>query len=160
MPMGSQAVGPQALVGPEPIAPQALGWTGFGAAMPMTSGALSTPLIVPQGITAPALMGAIAARRGLPQGPTNDHDVEELLYDAMELLPGAGDVEVRCEGGRVTLSGTVPHKRIKHDLGELAWAIPAINDVQNTVTITGKRRSRPFGRETEPQGAAQARKQS
>jgi len=99
-------------------------------------------------------------RRGLPQGPTNDHDVEELLYDAMELLPGASDVEVRCEGGRVTLTGSVPHKRIKRDVGELAWAIPAISDVLNNVTITGRRRSRPFGRENEQQQAAQSRKQS
>jgi hypothetical protein len=67
---------------------------------------------------------------------------------------------VRCEGGRVSLTGNVPHKRIKRDLGELAWAIPAINDVQNTITITGRRRSRPFGREGEQQQAAQTRKQS
>jgi hypothetical protein len=122
---------------------------------------LSTPLIVPDGITAPALIAAVAARRGLHQGPTNDHDVEELVYDAMELLPGTSDVEIRCEGGRVTLTGTVPHKRIKHDLGELAWAIPAINDVQNTVSISGRRRSRGLGRDNEPQGGGQQpRKQS
>jgi BON domain-containing protein len=121
---------------------------------------LTTPLVIPDGVTAPALLAAIAMRRGLPQGPANDHDVEELLYDAMELLPGASDVEVRCEGGRVTLTGNVPHKRIKRDIGELAWAIPAISDVQNTVTITGRRRSRPFGRETEQQQAGQGRKQS
>jgi hypothetical protein len=78
----------------------------------------------------------------------------------LELLPGSSDVEVRCEGGRVNLTGNVPHKRIKRDVGELAWAIPAINDVQNTVTITGRRRSRPFGREGEQPQAAQSRKQS
>ena len=59
---------------------------------------------------------------------------------------------MRCEGGRVTVTGNAPHKRIKHDVGELAWAIPAINDVQNTITITGRRRSRAFGRDAEPQG--------
>jgi hypothetical protein len=133
----------------------------LGGGIPIPPSPLSTPLVVPNGVTAPALMAAIAARRGLPQGPTNDHDVEELLYDAMELLPGAADVEVRCEGGRVNLTGSVPHKRIKRDVGELAWAIPAINDVQNTVNITGRRRSRPFGREAEPQPApGQGRKQS
>ena len=106
-------------------------------------------------------MSAVAVRRGLPQGPTNDHDVEELIYDALELIPGAADVEVRCESGRVTLTGNVPHKRIKHDVGELAWAIPAINDVQNTITITGRRRSRAFGRDAEQQGGTQQqRKQS
>ena len=30
----------------------------------------------------------------------------------------------------------------KRDIGEIAWAIPAINDVQNTITIAPRRRSR------------------
>src|SRR5262245_41463552 len=147
----------------EPMTSRPLGWStaGLNTGLPMTSVPLSTPLVVPDGVTAPALMATIAVRRGLPQGPANDHDVEELLYDATELLPGSSDVEVRCEGGRVTLTGNVPHKRIKRDIGELAWAIPAISDVQNNVTITGRRRSRPFGREAEQQAAAsQSRKQS
>jgi hypothetical protein len=59
------------------------------------------------------------------------------------------------------LTGNVPHKRVKRDLGELVWAIPAINDVLNNVTITGRRRSRPFGREAaEQQPPGQSRKQS
>jgi hypothetical protein len=67
---------------------------------------LSTPFVVPDGITASALLAMIGLRRGQPQGPANDQDVGEFIYDAVELLPGAGDVEVRCEGGRVTLSGS------------------------------------------------------
>jgi BON domain len=148
---------------PDPMTSRTLGWPGttIGTGPAISPPPLSTPLVLPDGVTAPALMAAIAVRRGLPQGPTNDHDVEELLYDAMELLPGSSDVEVRCESGRVTLTGNVPHKRIKRDVGELAWAIPAINDVQNTVTITGRRRSRPFGRENEQQQPpGQTRKQS
>jgi hypothetical protein len=151
---------PQATMTPPSMTtPITLSPTG-GNTPAITTLPLTTPLVIPDGVTAPALLAAIAMRRGLPQGPTNDHDVEELLYDAMELLPGASDVEVRCESGRVTLTGNVPHKRIKRDIGELAWAIPAINDVQNTVTITGRRRSRPFGRENEQQPAGQSRKQS
>jgi hypothetical protein len=157
--IANPVVAPQGVGAPEPIAARPFDWAGFGG-MPMASGPLSTPLVVPQGVTAPALIAAVAARRGIPQGPANDHDVEELLYDALELLPGAADVEVRCEGGRVTLTGSVPHKRIKRDVGELAWAIPAINDVQNTIAITGRRRSRAFGRENESQPGAQGRKQS
>ena len=141
---------------PEPVASPPIGW-GSPAA-PVIAGPLLGPFI--NGMSAQALMAAVAVRRGLPQGPTNDHDVEELLYDALELLPGAGDVEVRSEGGRVTLTGNVAHKRIKHDVGELAWAVPAITDVQNTVAITGRRRSRALGREPEAQGGAQARKQA
>lgn len=49
------------------------------------------------GITAPALLAAVAMRRGQPQGPTNDDEVEDFLYDTLELIPGAADVEVRCE---------------------------------------------------------------
>jgi len=136
-----------------------LGWGSLGSAM--IAGPLRQAFTIPDGVSASALIATVAIRRGLPQGPTNDQEVEELLYDALELLPGASDVEVRCEGGRVALTGNVPHKRIKHDVGELAWAIPAINDVQNTVTMTGRRRSRAFGREAEtPGGTTTPRKQS
>lgn len=115
---------------------------------------------LPPGITAPAVLAVIAMRRGQTQGPANDQDIEEFIYDALELLPGTNDVEVRAEGGRVTLTGSVQQKRLKRDVGEIAWAIPSINDVINNVTIATRRRSRTSGREGEPQqpGAA-ARKQ-
>jgi hypothetical protein len=117
-------------------------------------------LDVPAGVTAPALLTFVALRRGQPQGPSNDHEVEDFIYDAFELLPGTADVEVRCEGGRLTLTGSVQHKRVKRDLGEIAWAIPVLLDVQNNVTIVSRRRTRPANREAEsPQGAA-SRKQS
>ena len=94
------------------------------------------------GVTAPALLMAVAMRRGQPLGPTNDQEVEDFVYDAFDLLPGTNDVEVRVEGGRAVLTGAVPHKRLKRDVGEIAWAIPTLNDVQNNVTITARRRSR------------------
>ena len=94
------------------------------------------------GVTAPALLTAVAMRRGQPLGPANDQEIEDFIYDALDLLPGTNDVEVRVEGGRATLTGAVPHKRLKRDVGEIAWAIPTLNDVQNTVTITARRRSR------------------
>ena len=59
-------------------------------------------------------------------GPTNDNEIEEFIYDAFEFLPSSNDVE--------------PHKRLKRDVGEIAWAIPAISDVQNNVTIAARRR--------------------
>jgi hypothetical protein len=110
------------------------------------------------GVTAPALLTAVAMRRGQPLGPTNDQETEDFIYDALDLLPGATEVEVRCEGGRATLTGTVSQKRLKRDIGEIAWAIPTLNDVQNNITITARRRSRSASREGEPQAAA-ARKQ-
>jgi hypothetical protein len=80
------------------------------------------------------------------------------MYDALEYLPGATDVEVRCEsGGRITLTGNVAHKRLKHDVGEIAWTIPAVSDVQNNLTITARRRRSP--RESEGAQPGGARKQ-
>ena len=105
------------------------------------------------GVTAPVLLATVAMRRGQPLGPTNDHEIEDFLYDALDLLPGATDVEVRCEGGRATFTGSVPHKRVKRDIGEIAWAVPTLNDVQNNITIAARRRSRPPGREAEAAAA-------
>ncbi len=136
-----------------------LGGFGLGAG-PLIAGPLSTPFAVPGSVTAHTLLAAVAMRRGQPQGPTSDQDVEEFIYDALELLTGAGDVEVRSEGGRVSLTGSVPHKRIKRDAGELAWTIPGITDVNNTITITARRRSRAFTREAEAPPSGQSRKQS
>jgi hypothetical protein len=112
---------------------------------------------VPYGPSARMLLGAVAARRGQPMGPTNDHENEEFLYDALDFI-GASDVEVRVEGGRATLTGTVAHKRLKRDAGELAWAMPSVSDVQNTVTIAGRRRQRIGVRDAESQSAAPSRK--
>jgi BON domain len=112
----------------------------------------STPIV-----TAPALLGAIALKRGQPTGPSNDHEIEDFLYDALELLTGTNDVEVRCEGGRVTLTGNVPQKRLKRDIGEIAWALPTINDVQNNLTIASRRRQRS-GRDSDQSSNPASRK--
>ena len=109
-------------------------------------------------VTASSLLTAVAQRRGQPQGPVNDHEVEEFIYDALDLLPGTTDVEVRSENGRVTLTGVVQHKRTKRDIGEIAWALPGLQDVQNNVSITSRRRGRA-GREAEPPASVSARKQ-
>jgi hypothetical protein len=94
------------------------------------------------GVPPAAILAAVAMRRGQPQGPSNDQEVEDFLYDALELLPGTSDVEVRYDNGRATLAGNVHHKRIKRDVGEIAWAMPGVNDVQNNVVIASRRRTR------------------
>jgi osmotically-inducible protein OsmY len=99
-------------------------------------------------------------RRGQPQGPTSDAEVEEFIYDALDLLPGAADVDIRCENGRVTMAGSVQHKRTKRDVGEIAWTIPGLHDVQNNVSITSRRRARAAGREAEAPASVSARKQA
>ena len=123
--------------------------SGFGAPMAMFGGA-----DIPVGITAPVLVSAIAIRRGQPAGPTTDPEIEDFIYDALELLPGSNEVEVRCDGGRTSLLGSVTQKRLKRDIGEIAWAIPSINDVQNNITIAPRRRSRSQSREAEPAAVA------
>jgi len=44
----------------------------------------------------------------------------------------------------------VQHKELKRDIGEIAWATPGVNDVQNNLTITARRRPRGAAREQEP----------
>jgi len=122
--------------------------------------AMPTPADFAARISPLALLSAVAIQREQPAGPGNDQEIEEFIGDALDLLPGAHDVEVRCEAGRVTLAGTVAHKRLKRDVGEIAWAIPSANDVQNNITIVARRRSRPQGRESEAVTANVGRKQS
>jgi hypothetical protein len=154
---GAAPVVGQAQTGGSTFGSSPLGW----GIPPAAQTPLSTAFSIPDGITAPGLLMGIAVRRGQPQGPTSDQDVEEFIYDALELLPGAGDVEVRCEGGRVALTGSVPHKRLKRDIGEIAWAVPGIADVQNNLSIATRRRARAYTRESESQPAPTAsRKQS
>lgn len=140
---------------------QSLAGPGLAVAYPVPSHSLAASFADPSGVvTASAMLAAVALRRGQPQGPTNDTEVEEFIYDALDLLPGAADVEIRCENGRVTLTGTVQHKRTKRDVGEIAWAIPGLHDVQNNVSITSRRRARTAaGREGEAPGTTPARKQ-
>jgi len=97
------------------------------------------------GIAAPALLAAVGVRRGQPMGPTSENEIEDFIYDALELLSGTSEVDIKYEGGRITLTGSVPHKRLKRDIGEIAWSMPGVNDVQNNIAIAAKRRSRGQG---------------
>lgn len=123
--------------------------TTLPATGPAFSGLVGPDIAV--GMTAPALLTTVAMRRGQPLGPTNDQEIEDFIYDVLDLLPGAVEVEVRCESGRATLTGSVPHKRVKRDIGEIAWAIPGVADVQNNLALSTRRRSRASTREREPE---------
>ena len=147
-----------------------LGMTGAMPAAPVSTNVTSVIGAMPLGATIPAyagtevalgvpvaaLLATVAVRRGQPLGPSNDQEIEDFIYDALELLPGSSEVDVRCEGGRVSFTGTVHYKRLKRDVGEIAWAIPGVNDVHNTITIAARRRARGVA-PNEPQ-AAVARK--
>jgi len=123
-PFGAGAPEPYGVGGPIPFA-----GSGFAPVPTPFTFPVGYPGIFAPGI--PGLLAAVAIRRGQPAGPTTDQEIEDFIYDVFELLPGTNDVEVRGEGGRVTLTGSVQHKRLKHDVGEIVWAIPTINDVQN-----------------------------
>jgi hypothetical protein len=140
--------------GPGGLAPQ------FGGQSPMTINGpiLTGPEMSGGGVTAQALLAVVAARRGQGAVSNIDADVEDFISDALDLLPGATEIDVRCEEGRVTLSGTAPNKRVKRDAGEIVWAIPGISDLQNNIAIAARRRSRTSRREGEPAGATQNRK--
>jgi BON domain len=127
-------------------------------AVPASYQGLNGPDVMPSP-NALALLSATALRRGQPMGPTNDQEIEEFIYETLDLLPGANDVELRSEGGRITFTGSVHHKRLKRDIGEIGWAIPGVNDVQNNLVITTRRRARSAGREPEPPNQP-ARKQA
>jgi hypothetical protein len=146
--------------GVAPSAQQNLVGMGFAPPYPFASNPWAAQIADATGVvTASSMLAAVALRRGQPQGPNSDAEVEEFIYDALDLLPGAADVEIRCEGGRVTLTGSVQHKRTKRDVGEIAWAIPGLHDVQNNVSITSRRRGRAAGREAEASVNVPARKQ-
>jgi hypothetical protein len=145
--------------GVTPNAQPNLAGPGLAVAYPFASPWGAQMADAPGVVTASSILAAVALRRGQPQGPTSDTEVEEFIYDALDLLPGASDVEVRCEGGRVTLSGSVQHKRTKRDVGEIAWAIPGLHDVQNNVSITSRRRGRAAGRDAETPANVSVRKQ-
>src|SRR5262245_42998003 len=147
---------PATTMGARPINGPMVGMAPLGGPMTAAQGMLPEPLTGP---TPAQLLGAVALRRGQQQPPATDQEIEELMFDAFDVLGGAADVEVRSDSGRVTLTGSVPHRRIKRDVGELAWAIPAVVDVQNNVTIASRRRTRMGAREAES-SPVPARKQA
>ena len=174
--IGGGPLGGQPLAAPGPLTAPAYGsggavattaqpnlaGSGLATAYPFVASPLAPMMMMPDAtglVTAPSLLAAVAMRRGQPLGPTNDSEIEEFIYDALDLLTGAGDVDVRCENGRVTLTGSVQHKRTKRDVGEIAWAIPALHDVQNNVSIVSRRRSRT-SREAEALASGSSRKQA
>jgi BON domain-containing protein len=134
---------------PDPAQLMSSGWSA-PVSPPVGSGlpAITTPEFTP-GITPQALLTVVAARRGQPMGPTSDQEIEDFISDALDLLSGATDVDIRCENGRTTLTGSVPNKRVKRDVGEIVWAIPSVSDVHNNVAIAARRRSRGSGRDAE-----------
>ena len=47
----------------------------------------------------------------------------------------SSDVEVEVSGGKVTLQGTVPDRRMKHAIEDMAGACSGVSDVENRVRV-------------------------
>ena len=87
-----------------------------------------------------------ARAAGRPHQRSGDRGLHlRCARSAARIERGRGAVRRRSN----LVTGTVSQKRLKRDIGEIAWAIPAITDVQNTITIAPRRRSRAQNRDTE-----------
>ncbi len=78
-----------------------------------------------------------------PPAPS-DEQVREMIYDAIDadpVIPYDSDIKVDVTAGVVTLTGTVPNKRVKHATGDDAWWVPGIWDVNNNLQIVGRRKA-------------------
>lgn len=72
------------------------------------------------------------------QGCPTDEQVLSMIYDALDAdpaIPYDSDIDVDVTGGVVTLTGTVPNKRIKHFVGDDAWWVPGVWDINNNLEI-------------------------
>jgi len=145
---------------------------GFG----MGSGFPSMNFPMTPGMGAPG-MGMGAPGMGFGYGPSNWMNFgtfpstgfgfgwspmtdEELAYfveqsiDNDPSIPADANIDVAVQDGVVTLTGTVPNKRIKHAAGDDAWWLPQVIDVHNTIQVQPrKQRAGMMATRTEGQSA-------
>jgi hypothetical protein len=109
----------------------------------------------PTPIQSPSVVAPLGSNRRLTALPT-DEEIEEIVFEILDhdpRIPLDADIDVKCEAGRVTLAGTVPDKRIKHVAGEVAWWIPGVTDVNNSVVVSGRRQAQATRRRRLEPGA-------
>jgi osmotically-inducible protein OsmY len=63
--------------------------------------------------------------------PFGRFDSSELADDRLV----ASDVTVTVDGGKVTLEGTVPERRMKHYIEDLVDACPGVQDIDNRIRV-------------------------
>lgn len=74
-----------------------------------------------------------------------------MIFDSVDadpVVPYESDINIDVTGGVVTLSGTVPSKRIKHAVGDDAWWVPGVWDVNNNIHILSRRKVKEEGAPT------------
>lgn len=78
------------------------------------------------------------------RGPRNysrsDERIKEDICDELSSDPGcnAEDIEIEVKDGMVTLSGTVPSRKMKHRAEDIADAARGVKDVDNRIRVTGR----------------------
>jgi len=70
----------------------------------------------------------IGARLSRPAGRLDPSELAEERLDA-------SDVTVTVDGGKVTLEGTVPERRMKHYIEDLVDACPGVQDIDNRIRV-------------------------
>ncbi len=82
-------------------------------------------------------------------GVPNDAEIKYFVENSLDndpTIPAHVNIGVEVQNGVVTLTGTVPNKRIKHAAGDDAWWIPQVIDVHNEIQVM-PRRERAAGAE-------------
>lgn len=96
---------------------------------------------VTMGGTYPGFYGGMYGP-GFTGAMPSDDEIREMVeesIDADPAVPYDSDINVDVTGGIVTLTGTVPSKRIKHAVGDDAWWVTGVWDVNNNLQVTGRR---------------------
>jgi len=82
-----------------------------------------------------------------------DSEIESVINDALDLEPvtSNADIQVTCQDHVVTLIGTSVNRIAKIVAGTIAWSVPGVRDVENTIQI--KSRSQQGQKQRQPVGA-------
>jgi len=77
-------------------------------------------------------------------GARSDEEIRNELYDVLDddpQIPYDADIDVEVNDGIVTLKGQVRSRYIKMAAGNAAWMTPGVEDVNNNLKVTGRRRA-------------------
>lgn len=89
-------------------------------------------------------MGTLGGTYAASGGLASDEEIKDIVLtslDADPRIPFDSDISIDVTGAIVTLTGTVPNKRIKHAAGDDAWWLPDVVDVNNELDVIGRRQT-------------------
>ncbi|HUX87442.1 MAG TPA: BON domain-containing protein [Chloroflexota bacterium] len=79
---------------------------------------------------------------GFGLGAATDDEICYFVEQSLDndpTIPTHVDIGVDVNNGVVTLTGTVPNKRIKHAAGDDAWWLPQVFDVHNEINVVSRK---------------------